>query len=91
MSDLHSEIMNIQCPPNGPISHTKNLDAFYAYADGFRYARHAAAELASAHVAKLERKCDDMLDLLKAIQEGPEWTLEFCQRIDETIARIETK
>lgn len=50
MSDLHGDIMNIPCDPTrSPVG---GVNAELAYKYGHRDARHAAAELASAHHAE---------------------------------------
>lgn len=66
MSDLHSKIMNLQVKP----CQCRRMVAYTHYCHGHRDARHAAAELASAHVAKLECERNELLAALKDIARG---------------------
>lgn len=44
---------------------------------------------AADRIEELEQQRDKMFELLKAIQGGEQYTVEFCQRIDAVIAEIE--
>lgn len=40
---------------------------------------------AADRIEELEQQRDKLLEILKAIQDGQEMTIEFCQRIDSVI------
>ncbi|OOE15162.1 hypothetical protein BSR09_00735 [Stutzerimonas degradans] len=89
MSDLHGDIMNIPCDPTrSPVG---GVNAELAYKYGHRDARHAAAELASAHHAERAKPAEAEGPSFAEVLEQTSWLQQLGaknKRIDELIAAL---
>lgn len=82
--DLHSAIMNLPCTM--PVADAKAKGATLAnvaYRVGHRDARHAAAELASAHGAQLRAEVDR---LTKSREELAHWVAKLADSLEAEIS-----
>lgn len=74
--DLHGQIMNIRCLVGNDASAMLGTDAYLAYKNGHRDARHAAAELANEHTALFEefraevQRCFDLAQRMDSLEPG---------------------